>query len=147
MKLDGCLCLVAVVLSPFSLSLVKADNSNRPGLSFVHPRPMDGTRLKTERPRMEAPMPTTSCPPNTDHQGAQGEAVSLSNRQQQILSLVAEGRTDNEIAQQLCISVQTVAWHVREIRAQFGARSRAHAVALALRQGIPLGRISPDPHP
>ena len=58
--------------------------------------------------------------------------MSLSSRQKEVLALVALGATDSEIAQQLCLSVDTIAWHMKEIRARLDARSRAHAVALAM---------------
>ena len=74
-------------------------------------------------------------------------AVSLSNRQTQVLALVAKGETDNEMALELNISPQTVAWYVREIRARLDARSRAHAVALALQQGILPGPWTRDEIP
>ena len=70
--------------------------------------------------------------------------TSLSERELEILTLVAEGRTDNEIAIRLCMSAKSVSWYVKEIRARLGARSRAHAVALAMRQGILSGKPSPD---
>jgi DNA-binding CsgD family transcriptional regulator len=69
--------------------------------------------------------------------------VHLSDRQLEVLALVAEGATDNEIALRLHLSVLTVAQYVREIRARFDARSRAHAVALALRMGLLPGRPPP----
>ena len=62
--------------------------------------------------------------------------ISLSSRQREVLALVAHGATDSEIAQQLCLSVDTVAWHVKEIRTRLDARSRAHAVALAMRHDL-----------
>ena len=62
--------------------------------------------------------------------------LSLSNRQKEVLVLIALGATDSEIAQQLCLSVDTVAWHVKEIRCRLDARSRAHAVALAMRHDL-----------
>ena len=70
--------------------------------------------------------------------------TSLSERELEILTLVAEGRTDNEIAIRLCMSAKSVSWYVKEIRARLGARSRAHAVALAMRQSILSGKPSPD---
>ena len=73
--------------------------------------------------------------------------LSFSEREIQILSLVAEGRTDNEIGIRLCMSAKTVSWYVREIRLRLGARSRAHAVALAIRQGILSGCLSREQDP
>ena len=74
-------------------------------------------------------------------------ASCLTKRQREVLALVAEGLTDGEIALCLGISVETAAWHVREIRAQLKARTRAHAVALALRQGVPLEAQFAGQHP
>lgn len=62
--------------------------------------------------------------------------VNLSPRERQILALVAEGATDREIAGHLSLSRETVSWYVKQIRARLDARSRAHAVALALRDDL-----------
>ena len=75
---------------------------------------------------------------------AADKEMSLSNRQKEVLALVAIGATDSEIAQQLCLSVDTVAWHVKEIRARLDARSRAHAVALAMRHDLLPSEQLPD---
>ena len=64
------------------------------------------------------------------------DAVHLSRREREVLALVAEGRTDREIALRLSLSVETVSWYVKAVRARLGARSRAHAVALAMRLGV-----------
>ena len=69
-------------------------------------------------------------------QSAANKPVVLSDRQLEVLMLVAEGATDNEIAIRLHLSVLTVSQYVVEIRARLDARSRAHAVALALWQGV-----------
>ena len=71
-------------------------------------------------------------------------SVSLTPRQLEILGLVAQGATDNEIAFQLVISAQTVSVHVRAIRRAFGARSRSQAVALAIQRGL-LSAATGDP--
>jgi len=69
-------------------------------------------------------------------QSAANKPAVLSDRQLEVLMLVAEGATDNEIAIRLHLSVLTVSQYVVEIRARLDARSRAHAVALALWQGV-----------
>jgi DNA-binding CsgD family transcriptional regulator len=56
----------------------------------------------------------------------------LSDRECEILVLIAEGATNPEIAQRLFISTETVKSHVRNILIKLGARSRANAVALAI---------------
>ena len=74
--------------------------------------------------------------PEQEPHGAQHKTLQLSNRQREILVLVAQGAPDSEIAHLLYLSRKTVGWYVGEILARLGARSRAHAVALALQQGI-----------
>ncbi|HEX4734071.1 MAG TPA: LuxR C-terminal-related transcriptional regulator [Thermoleophilaceae bacterium] len=64
--------------------------------------------------------------------GALGE---LSNREREVLSLVALGATSPEIASQLHISHNTVRKHVNSAMRKLGARSRAHLVAKALGEG------------
>jgi DNA-binding CsgD family transcriptional regulator len=76
--------------------------------------------------------------------GAAAREIRLSRRERQVLGLVAQGASDNEIAIQLCLSAKTVSWYVKEIRAKIGAHSRAHAVALAMEHGILSGLSTPE---
>jgi two-component system nitrate/nitrite response regulator NarL len=67
------------------------------------------------------------------------ELPSLSNltpREQQILSLLANGSSTKAIAKELVISRKTVSTHVQRILAKLGVHSRAEAVAVAFRDGI-----------
>ena len=59
----------------------------------------------------------------------------LTPREQQVLSLVVEGRTDGEIAERLFISKKTASVHVASIKNKLGAGSRAEIVAMVLRDG------------
>jgi PAS domain S-box-containing protein len=59
----------------------------------------------------------------------------LSNREREVLGLVALGATSPEIAAQLHISHNTVRKHVNSAMRKLGARSRAHLVAKALGEG------------
>jgi len=77
--------------------------------------------------------------------GAGGKEIHLSRREREVLALVAQGASDNEIAIQLCLSAKTVSWYVKDIRARLGAHSRAHAVALAMQLGILSGTSMPEP--
>lgn len=63
-------------------------------------------------------------------------AVDLTRRQAQILRLLANGRSSAEIAGVLSISVNTVRKHVQASLGKLGARSQAHAVAVALRLNL-----------
>jgi DNA-binding NarL/FixJ family response regulator len=58
----------------------------------------------------------------------------LSARQAQVLRLIAEGKTNGEIADALVISLRTVERHVAELYAKIGARNRVEAAAFAMSQ-------------
>ena len=60
----------------------------------------------------------------------------LSARERELVTLVAQGRTDAQIAEQLFISVRTVRTHLDRIRDKSGCRRRADLTRLALREGI-----------
>ena len=60
----------------------------------------------------------------------------LSAREQELVTLVARGRTDTQIAAQLYISVRTVRSHLDRIRDKTGCRRRADLTRLALQAGL-----------
>jgi DNA-binding CsgD family transcriptional regulator len=60
----------------------------------------------------------------------------FSARERELVTLVAQGRTDAQIAEQLFISVRTVRTHLDRIRDKSGCRRRADLTRLALREGI-----------
>jgi PAS domain S-box-containing protein len=61
-----------------------------------------------------------------------GPAGKLSEREREVVRLVARGETGKEIAAELGIAHETVRTHVRNAMTKLGARSRAHLVAKAL---------------
>jgi len=60
----------------------------------------------------------------------------LSTREQELVTLVAGGHTDTQIAEQLYISVRTVRSHLDRIRDKSGCRRRADLTRLALQAGL-----------
>ena len=60
---------------------------------------------------------------------------ALTGRERQVLSLVAEGRSQKQIASTLGISVKTVGAHVQNVLSKLGLHSRVEAVAMAVRAG------------
>ena len=60
----------------------------------------------------------------------------LSARERELVTLVAQGRTDTQIAGQLYISIRTVRSHLDRIRDKTGCRRRADLTRLALAEGL-----------
>ena len=69
-----------------------------------------------------------------------GNGAGLSPREREILGLLADGRTQGQIAADLVISSKTVATHIQHILSKLGVHTRAQAVALAFRRGL----VEPD---
>jgi len=60
----------------------------------------------------------------------------LTPREREVLALIACGYTTSEIANALWITEDTVRTHVKRLLARLPARTRAHAVAIAFREGL-----------
>jgi predicted ATPase/DNA-binding CsgD family transcriptional regulator len=61
------------------------------------------------------------------------DLTRLTNRERQVASLVRDGLTDHQVAESLRIKPRTAEWHVEQILAKLGIRSRSQiAVAVAL---------------
>jgi DNA-binding NarL/FixJ family response regulator len=62
--------------------------------------------------------------------------ATLTDREQQVLSLIAAGHPTREVAQQLCYSERTVKNVLHDVVTKLNARSRSQAVAFAVREGL-----------
>jgi NarL family two-component system response regulator LiaR len=60
----------------------------------------------------------------------------LTEREREVLSLLAQGMPNKEIASHLIISERTVKFHVSSIMSKLGATNRTEAVALAAQRGL-----------
>jgi DNA-binding NarL/FixJ family response regulator len=71
------------------------------------------------------------------HKAQPAAAVkALTERERQVLGLIAEGLTDQETADRLRIGVRTVRSHLDHIRTKTGRRRRAELTRLAMDEGI-----------
>lgn len=74
-----------------------------------------------------------------------GSDVALTSREQEVLSLVAQGHTDQEISDTLHISIHTVKTHMRNILSKLQVSHRHEAALYAMREGlIPRGPTRGD---
>jgi DNA-binding NarL/FixJ family response regulator len=60
----------------------------------------------------------------------------LTSREVEVLRLIAEGLANREIGDRLFLAEETVKSRVKTLLEKLHARSRAHAVAIALRSGL-----------
>jgi DNA-binding NarL/FixJ family response regulator len=68
--------------------------------------------------------------------GEQKRGHALSQRETEILALIAEGMSSKSIAERLVVSVETVRSHAKNIIRKLEANGRAEAVSIAYRTGI-----------
>ena len=68
--------------------------------------------------------------------GEEGSYDTLSDREREILKLIAEGRTNKEIAQMLFLAVKTVQAHRANLMRKLGMHDRTELVKYAIRKGI-----------
>ena len=89
-------------------------------------------RVRRSLRRSGAPVLRT----NGNGNGAGRAETTLSPREHEILSLLAEGQTQKQIAASLVISPKTVGTHIQHLLAKLGVHSRAQAVAAAYGRGL-----------
>ena len=76
-----------------------------------------------------------TAPAPAQSQAPPGQGM-LSAREWELITLVAQGRTNAQIADQLYISARTVSSHLDRIRDKTGCRRRADLTRLALTRGL-----------
>jgi DNA-binding NarL/FixJ family response regulator len=67
---------------------------------------------------------------------APARPAGLTEREVEVLKLIAQGRTNKELASELFISEKTVHHHVSSIFAKIGVGNRTEAAAFANRNGL-----------
>ncbi|MGI5403091.1 helix-turn-helix transcriptional regulator [Streptomyces sp. CA-135486] len=89
---------------------------------------------------MDAPTPPTAAP-------APGPVLGLTRREEDVLRLVAAGRSNRQIAEELFISPKTASVHVSNILSKLGVSGRGEAAAMAHRLRLFPPSGDPTPHP
>jgi len=68
--------------------------------------------------------------------GSPQAADELTEREREVLALVAEGLSNAAIAERLVVSVHTVRNHIASLSAKLGAHSKLEALSIAVRRGL-----------
>ena len=92
-----------------------------------------GRRARIELPPAGPPPDQTAAGQGSEPGRRTSGELGLTPRERDVLALIAEGRTDRQIAQALFISPRTVAMHVSSILAKLGVPNRGGAAAIAHR--------------
>jgi DNA-binding NarL/FixJ family response regulator len=81
---------------------------------------------------------TATPTPGTDSGGAKASTLvsPLSQREQEVLKLVVDGLSNQEIADKLVLSVETVKTHMRHIMEKLAVSDRTQAAVKAMREGL-----------
>lgn len=64
-----------------------------------------------------------------------GRAIEITSREEEVLSLLSQGLTDNEIGEKLFISFHTAKTHRKKLIAKFGAKNTTDLIRMAMEQG------------
>lgn len=90
-----------------------------------------------ESPRQNSPSPLVRNIPRAVPDGlADMPLEELTEREREVLSLLAQGMPNKEIASHLVISERTAKFHVSSIMSKLGATNRTEAVTLAAQRGL-----------
>jgi DNA-binding NarL/FixJ family response regulator len=68
--------------------------------------------------------------------GASGEAPALSDREREVLRLLAHGHTNQQVADRICISVKSVETYKARLMEKLGLKGPAELVRYALQHGF-----------
>ena len=88
----------------------------------------DGFALNGTRARV-APNGTSAASEGGASEGGASESHRLSAREAEVMSLIADGQTNGQIAARLFLAEKTVKNHVRRIYSKLGVGSRPAAIA------------------
>lgn len=103
----------------------------------VGPSPLTVQYTATANFRPGVHLSILTFPPDPDDRPAPppGDDVALTDREREVMTLLAMGLDGPRVAEELSISAPTVQTHVHNAMGRLGAHTRAHAIALALTRG------------
>jgi DNA-binding NarL/FixJ family response regulator len=105
------------------------------GLTVFDPRVHDALLAATSR-AADAPVGTSAAPGSVPVTRPPDPPDGLTQREAEILGLVAQGLTNGEIAERLFLSSHTIKTHINRIFAKTGSRDRVAAISYAQRHHL-----------
>lgn len=98
----------------------------------------DAIRVVSEGGSLLQPVVASKLLRHMSDRGGDRQAGSepLTDREMDVLQLLAQGKTNREIAHELVVTERTAKFHVSSILSKLGAGNRTEAVALAAQQGL-----------
>ena len=87
-------------------------------------------------PRLPVSLSQTAAPESADAEASLLLGEPLSGREVEVLTLLASGRSNREIARELLVAVGTIKTHTNNIYGKLGAKNRAETLARARMAGL-----------
>jgi DNA-binding NarL/FixJ family response regulator len=115
-----------------AVGFLRKDTLTTEGLSAAITAAANGAGVVT--PDLLGDLMRTVSANGSDH--AKPPSARLTDREQQVLALIAKGHPTREVAQELCYSERTVKNVLHDVVTKLNARSRSQAVAHAVREGL-----------
>jgi DNA-binding NarL/FixJ family response regulator len=130
--------IAVVVLTSFSdrERILRALDAGAAGYLLKDAEPDELGKAIHAAARGEAPLDPKAARALLSSRAATGAAAPLSEREREVLAMVAEGLPNKVIAQRLAISEKTVKAHLTSVFRQIGVTDRTQAALWAQRNGI-----------
>ena len=124
---------VLAAMQAGAIGILRKDTLTMEGLAAAVQAAASGAGVVT--PELLGGLVRSAAGAANGHNGRAHHAT-LTDREQQVLALIAAGHPTREVAQQLCYSERTVKNVLHDVVTKLNARSRSQAVAFAVREGL-----------
>jgi len=108
----------------------------RAGIAGIIPLNIGGDELESALRAVQNGLQVVHKSFTEDTHASSIPAEHLTDREQQVLVLMAEGLSNKEISARMSISENTVKFHISSVLGKLGASSRTEAVSIGIRRGL-----------